>query len=115
MRAEFTPDSDDGSTRRATNEQETGPQGRVDRPPLLQPVLREATQPKAERTIRLADFPQLRLIAWSIPHAEFIGDEDALALYERNWRYVDENALGEEERQLIGRLAEQYGNGILHV
>jgi hypothetical protein len=28
---------------------------------------------------------------------------------------VDENTLGEEERQLIGRLAEQYGNGVLHV
>jgi hypothetical protein len=65
--------------------------------------------------LRIADYPQLKLIAWNRHGHDLVEEEEALALYERNWRYVDENMLNEEERQLIGRLAEQYGNGVLHV
>jgi hypothetical protein len=40
---------------------------------------------------------------------------DALALYERNWRFVDERSLEPQERELIGRLAHAYGGGLLNV
>lgn len=61
--------------------------------------------------IRLSEYPQLRLIAWNRPQDEFIDEELALALYERNWSCVDTNALEPQETTLVNRLAEQYGNG----
>ncbi len=66
-------------------------------------------------SIRLRDFPQLRLIAWSRQPDDLIDENEALALYERNWRYVDPESLSLPERQLIERLVHQYGHGVLHV
>lgn len=65
--------------------------------------------------LRIADFPQLKLIAWSRDRDGFIEDDDALRLYERNWEYVDQSALSPEERQLIDRLSREFGNGVLNV
>ena len=62
----------------------------------------------------LADFPQLKLIAWN-RHDDFVEEDEALALYERNWRYVDTETLNPQEQQLIDRLVQQYGNGVLNV
>jgi hypothetical protein len=39
---------------------------------------------------------------------------EAFALYEGNWRFVDEAALEPAERELIDRLALVYGNGVVH-
>lgn len=67
-------------------------------------------------SIRLADYPQLRLLAWSRdPGLRTITAEDALALYERNWRFVDPSSLTRKEAALIRRLAERAGTGTLHV
>lgn len=65
--------------------------------------------------LRLADYPQLRLIAWNRREDDLVDEDEALALYERNWRYVDQQALSREERQLIDRLVRQYGYGVLNV
>lgn len=65
--------------------------------------------------IHIADYPQLKLIAWNRFHVDFIEGDEALALYERNWRYVDQGALTVHEKQLIDQLVAQYGNGVLHV
>lgn len=65
--------------------------------------------------IRISDYPQLKLIAWNRREDEWLAEEDALALYERNWRHVDQRALTVEERALIDRLVRDYGNGVLHV
>lgn len=65
--------------------------------------------------LRLVDYPQLRLIAWNRQGEGFVEEEEALALYERNWRYVDEATLERNERQLIDRLVQQYGHGVLNV
>ena len=64
--------------------------------------------------IILADFPELKAIAWS-RGAEQIEDREALSLYEANWRHVDKNKLSRSELALIDRLVNDYGNGILHV
>lgn len=63
----------------------------------------------------LKDYPQLQMIAWSRDPESTIGEDDALALYERNWGYVDTRALTDRERALIDRLVKEYGNGVLHV
>lgn len=63
--------------------------------------------------IRPADYPELRLIAWNRGEDDLIDGRKALALYERNWRFVDEAALLPKERDLIERLVREFGNGVL--
>ena len=65
--------------------------------------------------LRLADFPQLRLIAWNRIDDDVLEDQEALALYERNWRLVDSTNLLPAERLLIDRLIKECGNGVFHV
>lgn len=65
--------------------------------------------------LHIAEYPQLRLIAWNRKDDDLIEEDEALALYERNWRYVDHAHITEKEQQLIDRLVVQYGNGVLHV
>ena len=65
--------------------------------------------------IRIADYPELKLIAWSRKNDDLIEEEEALALYERHWHYLDPARITEKERQLLDHLVARYGNGILHV
>lgn len=65
--------------------------------------------------VRINDYPQLRFIAWNRPGDQTISEEDAFALYERNWRFVDRKALDDRERDLIEKLTNDVGHGHLHV
>ena len=42
--------------------------------------------------IDLAEFPQLRQLCWNLK-TEFLTRTDAFALYERNWRFIDQSEL----------------------
>lgn len=61
--------------------------------------------------ISVTHYPQLRQLCWNRPADAVLSGKDALALYERNWRFVDEAALTVDERNLIDRLVQQYGGG----
>ena len=65
--------------------------------------------------VRLADYPQLRKICWNRRADALLDGAEALALYERNWRHVEPEALDGVERRLIQRLADLYGGGVLNV
>lgn len=65
--------------------------------------------------IRLADYPALKRLAWQLGGVDDLAPADALALYERNWRHVDVDALDDRERTLIRRLAAALGGGRLLV
>ena len=65
--------------------------------------------------IQLQDYPQLRLIAWNLAKDESIEAAQALALYERNWRFIEIAKLSERESQLIEHLKMSVGNGVLNV
>lgn len=65
--------------------------------------------------VRPADFPELRRIAWNLRLDTQLSGKEALALYERNWHFVDQAHLTPEERDLIDRLVKEFGNGLLHV
>ena len=99
---------------------------------LCQVKLRPATAEKLRRAIAIPGFedtlarfldeslvdvqayPNLQLLCWN--RAErFIPSSDAFALYERNWRFVDEKTLQPEERELIERLTRAHGGGLLNV
>jgi hypothetical protein len=66
-------------------------------------------------TARIADYPQLRLLAWSLrPDAE-VDDVQALALYEAGWRFIERGSLTPGEQALIDRLVRTVGKGVLNV
>jgi len=65
--------------------------------------------------IRLLDYPQLQLIAWNRQQDGLVEEEEAFALYERNWHYIDEASLCAHERQLIARLTRIFGHGVMNV
>lgn len=62
--------------------------------------------------IRVADYPELSLLFWHRPAApETVTEEEAFAIYERLWRYVDRNAMQPHERDLVERLTQTIGKG----
>ncbi|MBZ9957624.1 hypothetical protein FJ942_03205 [Mesorhizobium sp. B2-4-2] len=60
-----------------------------------------------------AEFPELQALVWSRDATRPIPPEEAFAIYERNWRFVDQERLTTSERLLIQNLAEKFGQGIL--
>jgi hypothetical protein len=66
-------------------------------------------------TLKIGQYPQLALIAWSRRPDDEITAEEAFGLYESNWRFVDQDGLGQEERDLIQALIKIYGNGLMNV
>lgn len=54
--------------------------------------------------IKLADYPQLRTLAWHIPEATEVTPVEALAIYERNERHLEENKMNVREKQLLEAL-----------
>jgi hypothetical protein len=65
-------------------------------------------------TLNVDDYPQLALLAWSRVLRE-ITEEEAFALYERNWRFVDVDALTAVERSFIDKMTDRYGKGVMNV
>jgi len=83
-----------------------------------------ATQPPARRSgkaagvpthIRLADYPQLERLAWQFQGASDVTPAEALGLYERNWRHIEQGALAPHERALIQQLVASVGGSRLLV
>lgn len=58
-------------------------------------------------------WPMLKELAWNRAD-RWIPAEEALALYERNWRLVDPRRLARDEAELIGRLRDRFGGGLLN-
>lgn len=63
------------------------------------------------RQIVPADFPELKRLVWNRDPTRSVDAEDAFRLYERNWRFVEVEALTERERQLINALEDEFGGG----
>jgi hypothetical protein len=79
------------------------------------PRLRQALDRFLEnRVLNIERWPVLRELAWNRAD-RWISAEDALALYERNWRFVDLLRLTQEETDLIEDLKRRFGGGVLNV
>jgi len=65
--------------------------------------------------IRLDAYPQLRKLAWQLQGVEELTPQEALGLYERNWRHVDRAGLSAAETALIHALSQALGGGRLLV
>ena len=61
----------------------------------------------------LEQWPALRELAWNRAD-RWIPAEDAFALYERNWRFVERERLTPEEAALIERLKDRFGSGVVN-
>lgn len=59
--------------------------------------------------IELANYPQLKQLAWQVQGSGELTPLEAQDIYERNWRHVDEQALQPLERQLIHALRLGFG------
>ncbi|MDO4682464.1 MAG: hypothetical protein Q4B17_06700 [Lautropia sp.] len=66
-------------------------------------------------SLHLSDYPQLCLLAWNRDPDEWIDEAEAFALYEANWRHVDQAQLEAREKALIERLTQEYGHGVMNV
>ncbi len=67
-----------------------------------------------EIVLDIEQWPSLRELAWNRTD-RWIPAEEALALYERNWRFVDPQQLTQTEAELIDNLKQRFGNGMLNV
>lgn len=54
--------------------------------------------------VHLADYPALKQLAWQVQGSDELTPREALGIYGRNWRHVDEAALLPRERNLIDAL-----------
>ena len=84
--------------------------------PRRRSATRTRRRPARHARIRLGDYAQLRQIAWQLdPGVVELGPEEAFALYERNWRHVDRDAMDAAERALLADLTATVGKGVLLV
>lgn len=54
--------------------------------------------------VRLADYPQLKALAWQVHGTDTLTPIEALGIYERNARFLDAAALSAAERALLQAL-----------
>ena len=82
---------------------------------LLDPSQGVRLSPVLPKTIRPTDYPQLKKLAWQLKEDQSLLPEEALNLYERNWRHVRTESLEPAERQLIDALLAAFGRSRLLV
>ena len=74
---------------------------------------REFDRLLGEMAIDRTAWPVLEDLTWNRAD-RWIPADEALALYERNWRHVDAARIGKEEARLIQRLADRFGGGVFN-
>ena len=68
-----------------------------------------------DTTIIPAAYPELKALIIDGDPAVLLSEEEAFALYERNWRFLDREKLTDAEKQLIRRLTDRFGEGEVYV
>jgi hypothetical protein len=64
-------------------------------------------------TVIPARYGELARLAWNRDPSRPITGEEALGLYEANWRHVEVASLSSDEQDLIRVLADRFGGGHL--
>jgi len=84
-----------------------------DRPAAEQaPVDRSAWVPVR---VELAQYPQLRALAWQVHGADALSPEEAFGIYERNARHLDMEAMPAHEHELWQALQAAFSRGSVGV
>ena len=67
------------------------------------------------KTFVLSRYAQLRFIASQLTETAILTEAEALALYERNWRFLDLGTMDDEERRFLDSLVRRVGKGVLNI
>ncbi len=65
--------------------------------------------------IRLDDYPQLKRLAWQVHGTDVVSPKEALGIYNRNWRHLDEKKMDPREKDLIEALRLTFADGPVDV
>lgn len=64
---------------------------------------------KLPQKISIAEFKELKRLAWQLKKTKELTPQEALNIYERNWRHVDLKSLSSSERKLLETLLKAFG------
>lgn len=64
---------------------------------------------KLPKKIKIASYGQLRKLAWQLKDTTELTAQEALDLYERNWRHVDVKKMNNKEKKLLELLLASFG------
>lgn len=64
---------------------------------------------KVPKKVRLDEYPGLRRLAWQLKDKTEVTPEEALDLYERNWRHIEHDKMNSKEQGLINALLAKFG------
>ena len=65
--------------------------------------------------IALADYPQLKALAWHVQGSDHLNPVEAFGIYERNARHLNVSAMSTQEQALFNALQQAFGKAIPHV
>ena len=65
--------------------------------------------------IALADYPQLKALAWQVQGTDHLTPVEAFDIYERNARHMDMPSMGTHEQALWQALQQAFGKRATHV
>ena len=58
--------------------------------------------------VAIADYPQLKQLAWQVHGVAELSPREALGIYERNWRHLDLETMEPHERHLVEALRQVF-------
>ncbi|NUM88261.1 MAG: helix-turn-helix domain-containing protein [Bdellovibrionales bacterium] len=70
---------------------------------------RDHAPTRLPKKIPIAQHKQLKRLAWQLGKTVSISPQDALNLYERNWRHIDFQSMDARERNLLEALLAAFG------
>ena len=62
--------------------------------------------------IRIADYPLLKLVCWNRAAEGRVSRAEALALYERNWRHINDQSMTAAEQKFFDDIVANEGAGV---
>ena len=65
--------------------------------------------------IKLADYPQLKALAWQVHGTDHLTPVEAFDIYERNARHMDMPSMDTQEQALWQALQQAFGKRSSHV
>ncbi|MDM6827216.1 hypothetical protein QUG16_26200, partial [Escherichia coli] len=65
--------------------------------------------------IALADYPQLKAVAWQVQGTDYLTPVEAFDIYERNARHLDLPSMSAQEQALWEALQQAFGKRSSHV
>lgn len=73
-----------------------------------QVVLKQNQDVNLPKKIRISNYKQLKRLAWQVKDTTELTPEEALNLYERNWRHVDLKAMEPKEKRFLEKLMKAF-------